>query len=166
MACPECKSTRVEPLRDDPIRTGGASFWPRQCKACGYVWSEPKPLGSTLLRKVEPLQVIVPDTVATADLPPVKGVDPTPLVGADTVEAGTAEADAAEAADCLVVEPCDPDDLQVGDVIEYERKGERLRAPVASNRRGAASLQVDVPRKPDRRIKKRDVRGRVVNLAE
>jgi hypothetical protein len=166
MGCPECKSPQVEALRADPIRTGGQSLWARKCKKCGYVWSEPRPLPSQAAAlKVSPLRVIKP-VKGVDPAPPVKGVEepPAPVVVVPVGEPPVGDEPPA-GDDGGTVEPCDPDSLQVGELIEYaDRKGNLKRASVASQKPGAKSLQVDVPRKPDRRIQKANVKGRVVKV--
>jgi hypothetical protein len=153
----------------DPISTGGALYYPRKCEDCGYFWSDRQPL--TVLRRVVAMPVRgVPwkpgEKLAPAPEAEEGGKPPLPFAGEDgeisPPAPEEAPANSEEAAGEVIVrvgEGFDPQKVSPGDVILFlDGKKERRLTVVSVAKK---SVLGDVDGKPDRRIPKAKLLGRV-----
>jgi len=131
MRCPECKGTATR--EGDPIKSGGATLYPWRCSKCKYLWSDKKnPALAT-----EPV-VVIPE--APQEPAPPEASEPEP------------------AADEVLVEVENPDEIEIGSEVEFGHEAETKRGVVVTNQPGAKTLQIDVDGRPDLRIEKSAIR--------
>ena len=159
MKCPHCGSFKIKGI-GNPISSGGKAFYSRQCQECHYTWSTPDRLPMSMVpvvRGVPPPDDEVP--AEALDLPMTRDEQPTPHqpphpapvpVMVTVVEKVLRLADG-----------FNPATVQVGDVVLFAgKKGQEHRLEIVSV--AAKTILGDVDGRPDQRVKRAKLLGKVV----